>query len=177
MLSKKATVFSSALIIFIAISSFSVYGLGYRSPTTTTSTTTTYTYHPITVLEIIAAYYTNLDTDGLTDDIFTNFLYCSPNGDWAYLQGKIYMYLTLPSGLTYYTSVRYQGIVDEVSIIMEWYNAATESGWYLFEVYISAYGFDSDGNYINTIYYSSMWFDPPDVGNPGASPFGIIFIA
>ena len=128
------------------------------------------------VLEIVNATYLDLDNDGMEDDIVTEFIFRVPTENIALMTCDLYMELELPSGYTYYTTYSFTETFDEVSILLEWYNTATESGDYIFEVRIDFQGLDEMGYYISGRISESIVFDPPIDGPVGGLPFGIIYL-
>ncbi|MHA1746462.1 MAG: hypothetical protein ACTSWW_10710 [Promethearchaeota archaeon] len=128
------------------------------------------------ILEIVNADYLDLDDDGMEDDVVTEFIFRVPTGNIALMTCDLDMELELPSGYTYYTTFSFTKIFDEVSILLEWYNTATESGDYIFEVKIDFQGLDEMGYYISGHISSSIVFDPPIDGPVGGLPFGIIYL-
>jgi len=116
-------------------------------------------------IQIDHAYYYDLDNDGYEDDVYSIITVSTVSGLPEHIDAKIYQYLTLPSGKTYYFSIEVTGFDATYSIYSEWYDVATESGWYTLEVtvknyYFSVYSYDED----------VLVFDPPKEGPPGAMP-------
>ena len=128
------------------------------------------------ILEIVNADYLDLDDDGLEDDIITEFIFRVPTGNLAFMVCDLYMELTLPSQAGFYSTHSFSENFVEVSILMEWYNTADESGDYIFSVRIDFFGLDELGYYITGSISESIVFDPPIDGPVGGLPFGIIYL-
>lgn len=116
-------------------------------------------------IDILHAYYYDLDNDGIKDDVYTVVEVYTFSGYAEQVQAYIYQYLTLPSGKTYYLRVYVYGTGSYYRIYTRWYNVATESGWYLFEAKmenLNFFGYSYDE--------SAVLFDPPKEGPDGAMP-------
>jgi hypothetical protein len=122
-------------------------------------------FSPVTMY-INHAYYYDLDFDGVEDDVLTIITIETVSGNPLLMINDVFEYLTLPSGLTYYVSVSIQGNYNHVLLIIEWFNVATETGWYDLLVCVDCYC-------LHGYYYleDSLEFDPPDSEGPdGAMP-------
>ena len=168
---KKYLILSFLLMGVIGISTF---GNVFAFPGQWEVTTETIPYDDI--LEIINADYLDLDDDGYEDDIVTEFIFRVPTGNLATMQCDLYMTLVLPSQALFYTSCRFIETFTEISILMEWYNVASECGDYQFHVQIDFFGIDEMGYYISGSVYEYIIFDPPTEGPVGGLPFGVIYI-
>ncbi|TFF86418.1 hypothetical protein EU519_01355 [Candidatus Thorarchaeota archaeon] len=110
------------------------------------------------------AIYTDLDLDGLEDDILIDMTLtvCPDAASPRY--SEYYLTLRLPSGIEHYALVQLIGKFSELHMRVLWYNSAWESGWYNLDVTAIAYGGSVLG-YVETTYV----FDPPTgsgVGDP-----------
>ena len=129
-------------------------------------------YYPFDIeVDIEHAYYYDLDNDNFEDDILT-IAELKTKAYGNYMISDVYQYITLPSGKTYYFVVRIIGWFDEINLISSWYNIATESGWYIYEIEIETY-------FYGYIYYDydAVIFDPPEEGPIGGMPGVIIEIS
>ena len=124
-----------------------------------------------TNLEIIYAYYHDLDADGHSDDILTVLQITSASGEIEFMYTNLYQAITLPSGVTYYFVTMIIGFYSSLKITSYWYDLATESGWYTFTA--AAESLSSNGYYQTYTMYS---FDPPDEGPEGGMPRVEIFL-
>jgi len=132
------------------------------------------TYYGSTVnwmnIYITHAYYYDMDSDGVKDDVLLDFTcYVKdyiPTPSWSYFE----IYLTLPSGLTYYVTFEVIGRYRVLAMSMIWYNCATEAGWYNIEInsYTTFYG-------LIGFSWSDIDFDPPVQGGTG-EPHVYIFM-
>ncbi len=122
------------------------------------------------ILEIVNATYLDIDGDGSEDDIMTDFIFRVPTGNLAYMICDIYIELEYPSQNAIYSNFRLRGTFIEVSIYLDWINAATEGGDYIFYVRIDCQGIDVEGYYIYGSISNSIVFDPPCESSPGGLP-------
>ncbi len=122
------------------------------------------------ILEIVNATYLDIDGDGSEDDIMTDFIFRVPTGNLAYMICDIYIELEYPSQNVIYSNFRLTGTYVEVSIYLDWINAAIEGGDYIFTVQIDCYGIDEEGYYIYGSISNSIVFDPPCAGPVGGLP-------
>ena len=122
------------------------------------------------ILEIINATYLDIDGDGSEDDIMTDFIFRVPTGNLAYMICDIYIELEYPSQNVIYSNFRLTGTYVEVSIYLDWINAAIEGGDYIFTVQIDCQGIDEEGNYIYGSISNYIVFDPPCAGPVGGLP-------
>lgn len=116
-------------------------------------------------INILHAYYYDLDNDGYMDDIYTVISVYTSSGYSEQVNAYVYQYLTLPSGKMFYTRLYVHGYDSYFRIYTTWYNVATETGWYLFEAAIenlNYYGYSYDTE--------SVLFDPPTEGPEGGMP-------
>jgi hypothetical protein len=116
------------------------------------------------------AWYEDIDSDGIEDDIGVN-LTVSLYNKYVYTDIDLYLGITLPSGYEYwflasFTVEKYTYYTD-FGMTFELYNTATESGWYD----ASAVGF-ADGEMFS--YMHTITFDPPGDTNEG-NPAGAYY--
>ncbi|TXT57890.1 MAG: exported protein of unknown function [Candidatus Thorarchaeota archaeon] len=114
------------------------------------------------LLSITHADYGDLDDDGADDDVITEARIGSLTGFPEFIICTVTFTLTLPSGANYTTDVVICGIYDVVDLTIEWYDHATESGWYKIHAEMESvtmlWEFSADAYVI---------FDPPEEGPPG----------
>jgi hypothetical protein len=107
------------------------------------------------------AYYADLDGGGAKDDIVAIYDIIPPNSSGSNTTYFIELHckLILPSGFAYIYDC---AVVTSTGCIVtqEWFNVATEAGWYTLSVY--AYSASSQFN----SGYGQIVFDPPG-GDPG----------
>ena len=113
-------------------------------------------------VDIRSALYLDLDSDMMEDDVLTEYALTVPDGDWRFYVTCIYSRLTLPSGQYFEHRLLVIGQFSTLGITLGWYNTATESGWYTYEVYAWSYGADTPESGCDDIL-----FDPPTGGDPG----------
>lgn len=116
-------------------------------------------------IEVVHAYYYDLDSDGLDDDVYTIITIYTLNGYAESVCAEIYQYLTLPSGLTYYFPIDVIGYDDSYSIYTEWYNVATEPGWYTMTATVTNFNFFGFSYDEDTVI-----FDPPETAPNSGTP-------
>ncbi|MCF2144712.1 MAG: hypothetical protein K9W42_13525 [Candidatus Heimdallarchaeota archaeon] len=121
-------------------------------------------------LEIVYAYYHDLDNDGYSDDILTVLQITTVSGEIEFMYTNLFQAITLPSGLTYYFITTIFGFYSSLQVTSFWYDLATESGWYTFTA--AAESLSSDW-YCQI--YTECSFDPPDEGPEGGMPRVEIF--
>ena len=111
------------------------------------------------------AYYYDLDADGIEDDVYTIITVYTLSGYAETIDADIYQYLTLPSGLTYYFLIRVTGCDSCYSIHVEWFDVATEPGWYTMRATVANY------NYYGFSYDEDIViFDPPETAPNSGTP-------
>jgi hypothetical protein len=126
------------------------------------------------MIVITDAFYCDLDGDGLTDDVQTEFIVYSPTGDIEVMRMDFNFYLTLPSGKTFLIKFRVIEELDILPIVLKWYNVAEEEGWYLFTLDARLQMVDTDSNgRITCNILEQLEFDPPR-SKDGDMPFGEI---
>lgn len=124
-------------------------------------------------LEITNAIYADLDQDGLDDDVIVDFVLKSPTGELCYFDAKFEMFLTLPSGYTYWMQFRITEVFVELPVTLSLYNTATESGWYDLDIFADVWGYDVNGVIFSGTVSDSLTFDPREYKD-GGLPYGVI---
>ena len=116
-------------------------------------------------IHIDHAYYYDLDSDGMDDDVYTIITVYTLSGYAETVNADIYQYLTLPSGLTYYFLIQVSGYGSSYSLYAEWFDVATESGWYTLKATVTNY------NYYGFSYDEDIViFDPPETAPNSGTP-------
>ncbi|MFX0113841.1 MAG: hypothetical protein ACFFB3_04790 [Candidatus Hodarchaeota archaeon] len=110
----------------------------------------------------IDAYYTELDGDGLEDDVVTDLL-IEMNELIPVL--FIYIEVELPSGMTHDIWLPINPDSTELNFHVDFHDIATESGWYTARVFAAV-----PCNQGSLVYYlcDTIEFDPP--GKGGSDP-------
>ena len=122
------------------------------------------------IVEIVNATYLDIDGDGSEDDIMTDFIFRVPTGNLARMICNIYIELEYPSQNVIYSNFKLKGTFAEVSICLDWINAATEGGDYIFYVQIDCNGIDESKYHIHGSFSNSIVFDPPCQCSEGGLP-------
>jgi hypothetical protein len=112
-------------------------------------------------IQIIDAYYADLDEDSFEDDIKILVEFSLGNTDPVRINLDIW--IELPSGFVYYFKVLVYRAPTESVLNIDCINMATESGWYTVSLVGSIMGSGSGKFY--TI--DQLTFDPPTGGGPG----------
>ncbi len=120
-------------------------------------------------VDIETAIYLDLDSDTMEDDVLTKYTLTVPDGDLRFHVTYIYSRLTLPSGQYFYHLLLVIGQFSKLCIVLGWYNTATESGWYTYEVYACSFGEHAPDSGSDDII-----FDPPTEGDPGVPIVSIL---
>ncbi len=116
-------------------------------------------------IQIDHAYYYDLDSDGVFDDVYTIITIYSLSGYAEHVDADIYQYLTLPSGLTYYFLTVVTGCESSYCLHAEWFDVATEPGWYKLRATVAnydCYGISYDEDIVI--------FDPPETAPNSGTP-------
>ena len=121
------------------------------------------------LVSITKAVYIDLDLDGQSDDILTEFDIATPAGEWNIYLTIIFCELILPSGYAFYFFTFVKGDYAIIETSLGWFNCAVEEGWYLIRVHALALGPDAP-NYD----CGETLFDPPDGGIVGPPEIAII---
>ena len=134
---------------------------------------TSYSGDVIYPLEITDANYADLDSDGLEDDVVVNLVLHSPTGKLCYFDAIFDMYLTLPSGYTYYMNFQITEVFVDLPVTLSLFNTAHESGWYDVDLFADIWGYDINGVIFSGTVYDGITFDPREYRD-GGFPFGKI---
>ena len=112
-------------------------------------------------IQIIDAYYGDLDGDGAEDDIkiLIEFSFATLDPSRVDLN----LWIELPSGYTYNVRVSVFRAPSESILNIDGINMATESGWYTVSMLASVAGTGSGKYYIT----DQLIFDPPTESGPG----------
>lgn len=121
------------------------------------------------LVNVIEGNYGDYDGDGYEDDVISIFEINNILGCQATIEGIIYIELILPSGFIHnYTINLHDTLYTKWTITIEWYNAASESGWYEINVELDSWAIFSQG-ITDLKGEGSLIFDPPDE-NPNPDP-------
>jgi hypothetical protein len=115
-------------------------------------------------IQIIDAYYADLDGDTFEDDI--KLLVELSFRDTDPVRINLDIWIELPSGFTYYFKVLVYRAPSVSILNIDCLNMATESGWYTVSLVGSIMGSGS-GKFYTT---DQLTFDPPTGGGPGLLP-------
>lgn len=125
-----------------------------------------FSFNPREDVEIDAtidyANYLDLDADDRADDVLTICTVLASTGGEDISFTLIGAAVTLPSGRMYHHLVQVEGGYNTITVSIYWFNIATESGWYRFDVLAFAFT-GSSFDYA----YATVDFDPPEGGDPG----------
>ncbi|MBD3157209.1 MAG: hypothetical protein GF309_00345 [Candidatus Lokiarchaeota archaeon] len=112
-------------------------------------------------LEIVDAYYADLDGDGVEDDIkiLVEFSFGNTNPSRVDLR----LTVELPSGTVYSFRVSVYRPPTKSILNIDCFDMATESGWYIVSMVASVMGSGNGKVYIT----DQMAFDPPTKTGPG----------
>lgn len=159
----KILTFSS--LLFISFSSFSPVAAFF----------TRYDfYFDVTITD---AGYSDLDSDGIEDDIFVvaDIDFWFDTKEYAIVDFIAYLDLYTPANNTWYYSAEYTYYKRDQTLTFYLPDSVDDEGWYI--VYLEVYIIGEDGR---AIYISANWdettFDPPEVGNGTPPPGGTLFI-
>jgi hypothetical protein len=115
-------------------------------------------------IQIMDAYYADLDGDGYQDDIKLvlqfNFEENVPT------RVDLNIWIELPSGLTYNFRVSVYGVPSSSTLQIDCFDMATESGWYTVTLLASVMGSGNGKIYI----VDALEFDPPTGVGGGLPP-------
>ncbi len=115
-------------------------------------------------IQIVDAYYADLDGDGYEDDIKLlvefKFLDTDPS------RVDLNIWIELPSGLTFNVRISIYNTPNEFLLNIDCFNMAIESGWYTVTMLASIMGAGNGKLYI----MDEIIFDPPTGGGPGLPP-------
>ena len=118
----------------------------------------------IDYIQIVDAYYADLDGDGYEDDIKLlvdcSFLDTNPT------RVDLNIWIELPSGLTFNVRVSIYNTPNEFLLNIDCFDTAIESGWYTVTMLASVMGGGNGKLYIT----DEIVFDPPLPTGPGLPP-------
>jgi hypothetical protein len=127
------------------------------------------------VVEITYATYTDLDDDGVQDDIYSTFSLFPLLGYRNYFYGYIDLYMEMPSGDTWYILEDLDlEVYLEEDVTINWYNCATESGWYEFTIVVDSWVIDDWGMLHHVYEADVLIFDPPEKSDVAGAPYATI---
>lgn len=115
-------------------------------------------------IQIVDAYYADLDGDGYEDDIKLLVECCFTDSDPTRVDLNIW--IELPSGLTFSVRVSIYNTPSEFLLNIDCFDMAIESGWYTVTLLASIMGAGNGKLYIT----DEIIFDPPTGGGPGLPP-------
>ncbi len=115
-------------------------------------------------IQIVDAYYADLDNDGYEDDIklLVEFKFLDTNPSRVDLN----IWIELPSGLTFNVRISIYNTPNEFLLNIDCFDMAIESGWYTVTMLASVMGAGNGKLYI----MDEIIFDPPTGGGPGFPP-------
>ncbi|TFG26680.1 hypothetical protein EU527_19440 [Candidatus Thorarchaeota archaeon] len=121
-------------------------------------------------IQIVDAYYADLDGDGYEDDIklLVGCCFTDTNPSRVDLNIRI----VLPSGLTFNVRISIYNTPSEFLLNIDCFDMAIESGWYTVTLFASVMGVGNGKLYI----IDEIIFDPPTGGGPGLPPSVIAYI-
>jgi len=117
----------------------------------------------IDYIQIVDAYYADLEGDGYEDDIKLLFDCCFLDTNPTRVDLNIW--IELPSGLTFNVRVSVYNTPNDFLLNIDCFNMAIESGWYTVTLLASIMGAGSGKLYVT----DEIIFDPPEAG-PGLPP-------
>ena len=112
-------------------------------------------------IQIIDAYYDDLDLDGYQDDI--KILLEFSFTDTVPVRVDLNIWIELPSGLIYCVRVSIYRTPNDSILNLDCIDMATESGWYTVSMLVSIMGTGNGRVYIA----DQLEFDPPTEAGPG----------
>ena len=115
-------------------------------------------------IQIVDAYYADLDGDGYEDDIKL-LVECS-FGDTDPSRVDLNIWIELPSGLTFNVRVSIYNTPSEFLLNIDCFDTAIESGWYTVSMLASVMGAGNGKLYVT----DEIIFDPPTGIGPGIAP-------
>jgi len=118
----------------------------------------------IDYIQIVDAYYADLDGDGYDDDIKLLVDCCFLDTDPSRVDLNIW--IELPSGLTFNVRVSIYNTPNEFLLNIDCFDMAIESGWYTVTMLASVMGAGNGKLYI----IDEIVFDPPLPTGPGLPP-------
>jgi hypothetical protein len=118
----------------------------------------------IDYIQIVDAYYADLDGDGYEDDIKLLVDCCFLDTDPTRVDLNIW--IELPSGLVFNVRVSVYNTPNTFLLNIDCFDMAIESGWYTVTLIASVMGSGNGKLYIT----DEIIFDPPTGGGPGLPP-------
>jgi hypothetical protein len=118
----------------------------------------------IDYIQIVDAYYADLDGDGYEDDIKLLVDCCFLDTNPTRVDLNIW--IELPSGLTFNVRVSIYNTPNAFLLNIDCFDMAIESGWYTVTLLASVMGSGNGKLYIT----DEIIFDPPTGGGPGFPP-------
>jgi hypothetical protein len=115
-------------------------------------------------IQIVDAYYADLDGDGYEDDI--KLLVDCSFGETDPSRVDLNIWIELPSGLTFNVRVSIYNTPNEFLLNIDCFDTAIESGWYTVTMLASVMGAGNGKLYIT----DEIVFDPPLEAGPGLPP-------
>ncbi len=115
-------------------------------------------------INITDAYYCDLNDDGFEDDVVSTFTIDIDNRNEEPFLFITWIVLELPSGFYYDYCYNMDTSEDEYNYTMNFYNHATENGWYTIDIFCLLF----DGRHLG-FGVESYTFDPPG-GDEGGEP-------
>jgi hypothetical protein len=115
-------------------------------------------------IQIVDAYYADLDGDGYEDDI--KLLVDCSFTDTDPSRVDLNIWIELPSGLTFNVRVSIYNTPSEFLLNIDCFDTAIESGWYTVTMLASVMGAGNGKLYIT----DEIIFDPPTGTGPGIPP-------
>ncbi len=115
-------------------------------------------------IQIVDAYYADLDGDGYEDDI--KLLVDCSFADTDPTRVDLNIWIELPSGLMFNVRVSIYNTPNDFLLNIDCFDMAIESGWYTVTLLASMMGAGNGKLYIT----DEIVFDPPTGGGPGLPP-------
>lgn len=115
-------------------------------------------------IQIVDAYYADLDGDGYEDDIKL-LVFCSFQ-DTNPTRVDLNIWIELPSGLVFNVRISIYNTPNEFLLNIDCFDMAIESGWYSVTLLASVMGAGNGKLYIT----DEIIFDPPTGAGPGFPP-------
>lgn len=115
-------------------------------------------------IQIIDAYYADLDGDGYEDDIKLLLEFSFTDAEPSRVD--LIIWIELPSGTTYNIRLSVYRAPSASILNVDCFNMATESGWYTVTMLASIMGAGNGKIYLT----DELMFDPPTGSGPGLPP-------
>lgn len=117
-------------------------------------------------ITIVDAYYTELDGDGIQNDVVSHFNLNFTNDQFTSVFYDLDFSLILPSGINYSYHYAFSTTEYDLAYVVSFFNHATESGWYTFGITGTIYQGGTATGAVDLI------FDPPG-GTGGGDPLHV----